>query len=53
MTVNYFLKCPVCGTENECFDDETKGEIIAELLENDNLKELKVEYYKIVDSCTK
>lgn len=50
---NSFLKkCPVCGCENECFDDETKQQIIAEILENDPLKVLKKEYYKIVDSCT-
>ena len=53
MANSFLKKCPVCGTENECFDDETKQEIINELLENDNLKELKKEYYKIVDSCTK
>ena len=53
MANSFLKKCPVCGTENECFDDETKSEIIAELLANDNLKELKIEYYKIVDSCTK
>lgn len=53
MANSFIKKCPVCGQENECFDDETKQEIIQELLENDNLKELKREYYKIVDSCTK
>ncbi len=45
--------CPVCGTENLCFDDAAKQEIIHNLLKDDDLKELKCEYYKIVDSCSK